>query len=122
MLSISKLSTGQHRYYLDQAGVRVDAVESVGGGMEDYYVGGIEAPGEWLGAGAREVALEGRVDGEELRKVLAGVAGRRSVRASRVRQCPRLRHHLLRAEERQRPLRLGDAASARRFGRLTTGR
>jgi hypothetical protein len=34
-LSISKLSTGQHRYYLDQAGERVDVVESVGDGVEE---------------------------------------------------------------------------------------
>lgn len=72
MLSISKLSTGQHRYYLDRAGERVDVVESVGDGVEEYYVGGTEARGEWLGAGARELGLEGLVDGEALRRVLAG--------------------------------------------------
>ena len=72
MLSISKLSTGQHRYYLDRAGARVDVVESVGDGAEEYYVGGTEARGEWLGAGVRELGLEGVVDGEALRLVLAG--------------------------------------------------
>ena len=46
MLSISKLSTGQHRYYLEQAGERVDVVESVGDGVEEYYVGGTEARGD----------------------------------------------------------------------------
>ena len=48
MLSISKLSTGQHRYYLDQADERVDVVESVGDGVEEYYIGGTEARGESL--------------------------------------------------------------------------
>ena len=72
MLSIGKLSTGQHRYYLDQAEGRVDAVESVGDGVEEYYVGGSEARGEWLGAGARRLGLSGAVDGEALRRVLAG--------------------------------------------------
>ena len=58
-------------------------VESVGDGIEDYYVGGAEARGEWLGAGARELGLDGLVDGE----ALGGCCGRgptagRSLRAS----------------------------------------
>ena len=52
MLSISKLVAGQARYYLDQARGRVDVVESVGDGVEEYYAGGSEACGQWLGAGA----------------------------------------------------------------------
>jgi conjugative relaxase-like TrwC/TraI family protein len=85
VLSIGKLSTGQHRYYLDQAGERVDVVESVGDGVEEYYVGGTEARGEWLGAGARERGLEGLVDGEALRRVLAGEDDEgEQLRASRV--------------------------------------
>jgi hypothetical protein len=47
-------------------------VESVGDGAEEYDVGGTEPRGEWLGAGARELGLEGLVDGEALRRVLAG--------------------------------------------------
>jgi hypothetical protein len=49
MLSIGKLAAGQAKHYLDQAEDRVDVVESVGDGVEDYYVGGTEARGEWLG-------------------------------------------------------------------------
>jgi hypothetical protein len=61
MLSIGKLATGQAKYYLDQAEGRVDVVESVGDGVEDYYVGGTEARGEWLGIGSRELGLVGPV-------------------------------------------------------------
>ena len=35
MLSIGKLAAGQAKYYLDQAEVRVDVVQSVGSGIED---------------------------------------------------------------------------------------
>ncbi len=85
MLSISKLSTGQHRYYLEQAEGRVDVVDSVGDGVEEYYVGGSEARGEWLGAGTRQLGLPRVVEGEALRRVLAGedTAGE-VLRASRV--------------------------------------
>jgi conjugative relaxase-like TrwC/TraI family protein len=69
---MSKLSVEQHRYYLDRAGARVDVVESVGDGVEEYYVGGGEARGEWLGSAGRELGLSGPVDGEALRRVLAG--------------------------------------------------
>ena len=57
MLSIGKLAAGQARYYLDQAEGRVDAVESIGDGVEEYYAGGSEARGEWIGAGARQLGL-----------------------------------------------------------------
>jgi conjugative relaxase-like TrwC/TraI family protein len=72
VLSISKLSAGQGRYYLDHAHDRVDVIDSVGDGLEEYYVGGHEARGEWLGAAARGLGLTGPVDGESLRHVLAG--------------------------------------------------
>jgi hypothetical protein len=52
MLSIGKLAAGQAKYYLDQAEGRVDVVESVRDGLEDYYAGGSEARGEWLGMAA----------------------------------------------------------------------
>ena len=51
---------------------RVDVVQSIGDGIEDYYAGGAEARGEWLGAAARTLGLEGLVDGEALRRVLRG--------------------------------------------------
>jgi conjugative relaxase-like TrwC/TraI family protein len=73
MLSIGKLAAGQARYYLDQAESRVDVVESVGDGVEDYYLGGGEARGSWMGIGARELGLGGPVGGDELRRVLAGL-------------------------------------------------
>jgi conjugative relaxase-like TrwC/TraI family protein len=85
VLSISKLSTGQHRYYLEQAEGRVDVVDSVGDGVEEYYVGGSEARGEWLGTGARQLGLPRVVEGEALRRVLAGEDSHGEVlRASRV--------------------------------------
>ncbi len=60
MLSIGKLAAGQAKYYLDQAEVRVDVVQSVGGGIEDYYVGPSEARGRWIGSAARELGLRRR--------------------------------------------------------------
>ena len=60
MLSIGKLAAGQARYYLDQAEGRVDVVESVGDGVEEYYAGGAEARGVWLGAGAAALGLRRR--------------------------------------------------------------
>ncbi len=72
MLSIGKLAPGQARYYLDQAEGRVDVVQSIGDGIEDYYAGGAEARGEWLGAAARTLGLDGPADGEALRRVLRG--------------------------------------------------
>ena len=72
MLSIGKLSKGHARYYLDQAKGRVDVVESIGDGLEDYYTGGAEARGEWIGAGARELGLRGNVDAAAFRALLDG--------------------------------------------------
>jgi hypothetical protein len=76
VLSISKLTSGDARYYVDQAGERVDAAESIGDGVEEYYTGpSTEARGQWLGAGARELGLHGDVGGEQLRRVLDGLDG-----------------------------------------------
>ena len=72
MLSIGKLAAGQAKYYLDQAEVRVDVVDSVAEGAEDYYLGAPEARGEWLGSLGTELGLGGPVAGEDLRRVLAG--------------------------------------------------
>ena len=45
------------RYYVDEAGDRVDAAESIGDGAEEYYTGpSTETRGSWFGAGARERA------------------------------------------------------------------
>ena len=73
MLSIGKLAAGQARYYLDQAEVRVDAVQSIGEGVEEYYAGGAEARGVWVGTAAVGLGLAGAVDGDALRRVLAGL-------------------------------------------------
>src|SRR5918911_5384254 len=73
VLSIGKLSADQAKYYLDQAEARVDVVDSVADGLEDYSFGGGEARGEWIGSGARELGLSGAVDPEDLRRVLAGL-------------------------------------------------
>ena len=70
-MSIGKLGADQARYYLDQAEGRVDVVDSVGDGIEEYY-GSAEARGEWIGAAGVELGLAGAVDGEALRRVLAG--------------------------------------------------
>jgi hypothetical protein len=60
-LSIEKLTSGHARYYVDRAGDRVDAAESIGDGLEEYYTGpSSEARGCWFGAGARELGLQGR--------------------------------------------------------------
>lgn len=72
MLSIAKLVASQAKYYLDQAEARVDTVQSVADGLEDYYVAGTEARGGWLGRGAAELGLDGAVTGDDLRAVLAG--------------------------------------------------
>jgi conjugative relaxase-like TrwC/TraI family protein len=79
LLSIGKLAADQATYYLDQAEARVDVVASVGDGIEDYYVGGLEARGEWLGRAAAELGLGGPVDGDALRRVLAGLDPRKGV-------------------------------------------
>ena len=53
MLTIGKLAAGPMagRYY----------VEQVAQGREDYYAGEGEAPGAWLGGGARSLGLSGEV-------------------------------------------------------------
>ena len=63
MLSIGKVAAGQHRYYEEQ----------VARGADDYYAGRGEAPGEWVGAGARALGLEGGVSGAEFNALIAGM-------------------------------------------------
>jgi len=73
-MSISKLGVGHARYYVDEAGGRADAAESIGDGVEEYYTGSSrEAVGCWFGAGACELGLRGEVGGEQLRRVLDGL-------------------------------------------------
>ncbi|MGH2885792.1 MAG: MobF family relaxase, partial [Solirubrobacteraceae bacterium] len=62
MLSIGKLVVGQQRYYEQQ----------VAQGRDDYYSGRGEAPGEWTGAGARALGLEGRVSAYQFNALIAG--------------------------------------------------
>lgn len=59
MLSIQAMAGGQGEYYLGLA-------------REDYYLEGGEPPGLWCGQGAKALHLEGKVEREELRKLLSG--------------------------------------------------
>ena len=61
MLNIARIGPGGENYYLSQ-------VVSV----EDYYIERGEAPGRWDGALARELELEGLVQSDDLKAVLAG--------------------------------------------------
>jgi conjugative relaxase-like TrwC/TraI family protein len=63
VLSIGKLGKGQENYYL----------ATVAKGVEDYYTGAGEAPGEWAGQGAARLGLSGQVDPDHLRAILGGV-------------------------------------------------
>jgi conjugative relaxase-like TrwC/TraI family protein len=63
MLSIGKIALGQHRYYEQQ----------VAQGHDDYYSGRGEAPGEWMGGGARPLGLSGRVTSEQFSSLIAGL-------------------------------------------------
>ena len=60
MLSLGKLAPGQQAYYLD----------TVARGAEEYYTGAKEAPGQWMGAGAALLGLNGEVNADELHRVL----------------------------------------------------
>lgn len=62
MLNIGKLAHGGENYYLSTVAVTVEA----------YYTGSGEAPGKWTGATAELLDLNGRVDAESLRALLAG--------------------------------------------------
>jgi conjugative relaxase-like TrwC/TraI family protein len=62
MLSIGKLGSGQEMYYL----------EKVAEGVEDYYSGEGEEPGQWLGDAAAELGLCGEVEPDQLIAMLTG--------------------------------------------------
>jgi len=75
MLSIGKLALGQQAYYAKQ----------VAHGRDDYYSGRGEAAGEWVGAGAGELGLEGPVTSGDFTALLEGRdprAPERGLRAS----------------------------------------
>ncbi len=62
MLNIGRMAPGSDDYYLS----------IVATGAEDYYLARGEEPGRWLGRGIQPLGLEGRVEAEQLRAVLAG--------------------------------------------------
>ncbi|MGH3042101.1 MAG: MobF family relaxase, partial [Gaiellaceae bacterium] len=62
MLSVAKLTPGQEAYY----------ERSVAAGLDDYYAGTGEAPGEWTGRGAAGLGLEGEVADGELGSLIRG--------------------------------------------------
>ena len=64
MLSLWKLRVGAEAYYLGQ----------VARGLDDYYIGGSETRGRWIGAGAGLLDLADHVTSDDLRAVLAGLA------------------------------------------------
>ncbi|MEQ8438060.1 MAG: MobF family relaxase [Ilumatobacter fluminis] len=63
-MSLWKLRVGAESYYLAQ----------IASGLDEYYTGAGEAPGQWSGSGAASLGLDGQVAGEDLRAVLAGLA------------------------------------------------
>jgi conjugative relaxase-like TrwC/TraI family protein len=63
MLSIAKLRVGQEAYQLS----------GVAQSLDDYYTGAGETQGVWVGGGAARLALEGDVDPDDLRAILAGL-------------------------------------------------
>ncbi len=64
MLRIAKLRVGAEAYQLS----------GVAQGLDDYYTGRGESPGEWHGHGAERLGLDGEVAADDLRAVLAGLA------------------------------------------------
>jgi conjugative relaxase-like TrwC/TraI family protein len=64
VLSVAKLRVGQEAYQLS----------GVAQSLDDYYTGAGEAAGRWFGAGAEVLGLDGEVDPDDLRAVLAGLA------------------------------------------------
>ena len=63
MLSRGKVTPATVSYYTD----------TVARGVEDYYAGHGEAPGEWVGSGSSATGLEGEVRAEDLALLFDGV-------------------------------------------------
>lgn len=75
MLSIGKMSVGQHAYYDELA-------------KEDYYLEGGEPPGKWLGQGASALNLTGEIRSKEFSDLFAGeLRGKRLVQQSESTRC-----------------------------------
>ena len=71
MLSLAKLQGGTGAsYWLAQAQGRVTHAESVSSGVEDYYLAGPEAVGQWTGGGLDALELGGEVAEEALTRLL----------------------------------------------------
>ncbi len=82
MLSIAKLRVGQEAYQLS----------GVAQSLDDYYTGAGEAHGQWVGGGADRLGLDGQVDPDDLRAVLAGLRpGHRRADPERRRRSARTR-------------------------------
>src|SRR4051794_41834511 len=63
MMTIAKLRVGQEAYQLSGVAQSLDA----------YYTGAGEASGVWVGGGSERLGLDGEVDPDDLRAVLAGL-------------------------------------------------
>ncbi len=63
-MALWKLRVGVEAYYLSQ----------VASGLDEYYTGAGEAPGNWIGGGVAALGLTGEVSPADLRAVLAGLA------------------------------------------------
>lgn len=62
VLNIGLLAPGAGEYYIGE----------VATSAEDYYAGRGESAGRWVGSLAQEIGLQGQVDAEDFRSVLAG--------------------------------------------------
>jgi hypothetical protein len=68
MLSLAKLKGGTGAaHWLAQAQGRVTHAQSVSSGVEDYYLAGPEAVGQWAGGGVARLELDGDVSAVPLR-------------------------------------------------------
>jgi Ti-type conjugative transfer relaxase TraA len=80
MLSLGVLAPGKAQYYLD----------TVASGVEDYYTGAGEAPGQWVGRAAELLGLEGEVVGDDLHAVLASRHPETGDRLTRAQGAPKV--------------------------------
>jgi Ti-type conjugative transfer relaxase TraA len=80
VLTLGALAPGKAQYYLD----------TVASGVEDYYTGAGEAPGQWVGRAAELLGLEGAVVGDDLHAVLASLDPRTGDRLTRAQGAPKV--------------------------------
>jgi conjugative relaxase-like TrwC/TraI family protein len=64
VMALWKLRVGVEAYYLSQ----------VASGLDEYYTGAGEAPGNWMGGGVAGLGLTGEVSPADLRAALAGLS------------------------------------------------